>query len=288
MSGINTGLVLEGGGLRGVYTAGVLDFFMDNNFYAPYCIGVSAGACHIFSYLSRQRGRGFKVTTDYINDPRYLSVRSLLFKGEIFGMDFMFDEIPKKLIPFDYDTFESAAEEFIIGVTNCISGKAEYFSNKEGHDMFLMGRASSSLPVLSKAVDLYGTPYLDGGIADPIPIKKAEADGFEKNIVILTRNAEYRKSESKYTVKVMERVYKKYPELAKSYSRRAAMYNNTLEYIERLEKEGKVFIIRPLKPVSVGRTEKDMTKLKALYNEGYDEAKALWPKLEAWLGNTRG
>ena len=279
------GIVLEGGGLRGVYTAGSLDFFMEKNFYAPYVIGVSAGACQAYSYLSKQKGRSFKVSYDYMGDPRYLSMRSFITKGEIFGMDFMFDEIPKKLLPFDFYRFNNSPQEFVIGATNCESGKAEYFSNKESCDMFLIGRASSSLPIVSKVVDVYGKPYLDGGISDPIPIRKARLDGYENNIVILTRDEAYLKKESKYTVSFLKRIYKKYPKVAESYALRAKVYNESLEYVKKLESEGKVFIIRPREKVSVGRMEKNVQKLKEFYEEGYNETKDIWPDLERWLSS---
>jgi len=281
------GLVLEGGGLRGVYTAGVLDFFMEKGFYAPYVIGVSAGACQAYSYLSKQSGRSFRVSYDYMGDPRYLSLRSLITKGEIFGMDFMFEEIPKKLIPFEFEAFNNSPQEFVIGVTNCQTGKAEYFSNKDGHDMFLMGRASSSLPIVSKVVKVYDKPYLDGGISDPIPIRQAQADGYENNIVILTRDEAYLKKESKNTVRVLKRLYRQYPELAKTYDLRARVYNESLEYLTELERCGNVFIIRPQKNVSVGRLEKNVQKLKDFYDEGNNEARDIWPKLEGWLGGLK-
>ena len=277
------GIVLEGGGLRGVYTAGALDFFMDKNYYMPYVIGVSAGACQAYSYLSKQKGRSFKVSHDYIGDPRYLSLRSFISKGEIFGMDFMFDEIPNRLLPFDFHEFDNSAQEFVIGATNCETGKAEYFSNKEGHDMFLIGRASSSLPVVSKVVEVYGKPYLDGGMSDPIPIRQAQSDGYENNIVILTRDEAYFKKESKYTVSFLKKIYKKYPQVAKTYALRAKVYNESLEYIKNLEAKGKVFIIRPGEKVSVGRMEKNIQKLKEFYESGYNEAGILFPKLENWM-----
>ena len=277
------GLVLEGGGLRGVYTAGVLDCFMEKGFYAPFVIGVSAGACQAYSYLSKQKGRSFKVSYDYIGDPRYLSIRSLITKGEIFGMDFMFDEVPKRLLPFDFDTFDNSQQEFVIGAMNCESGKTEYFSNRDGHDMFLVGRASSSLPIVSKMVDVNGRPYLDGGMSDPIPIRQAQRSGYENNIVILTRDEAYFKTESKYTTGFMKWLYKRYPKVAETYALRASVYNESLEYVKSLEKSGKAFIIRPQGKVSVGRMEKDVQKLKEFHQAGYDEAKRLWQKLESWL-----
>jgi len=276
-------LVLEGGGLRGVYTAGVLDLFLDKDFHAPYIIGVSAGACQAYSYISKQRGRSFRVSADFINDHRYLSLRNLIFKGEIFGMDFMFDEIPQRLIPFDYDEFYGSEQEFVIGATNCATGLCEYFYKRDKHDMLMIGRASSSLPLLSKVVTLNNKPYLDGGIAMPIPLVKALQDGFKKNIVILTRDGEYRRKPSKHSLRLMKLMYRKYPQLGKTYAKRADEYNSMLGYIERQEKKGNVFVIRPKKPVTVGRMERDVVKLRAFYEEGYKDAKEIWPRLEKWV-----
>jgi len=278
------GLVLEGGGLRGVYTAGVLDLFLDKNFHAPYMIGVSAGACQAYSYISKQRGRSFRVSADYVGDHRYLSLRNLILKGEIFGMDFMFNEVPNHLIPFDYDVFNNSDQEFVIGATNCKTGLCEYFYKSDKHDMLMIGRASSSLPLLSKVVTLNEKPYLDGGIAMPIPLIKAQEDGYKANIVILTRDGTFRRKQGKNSLRLMRAVYRKYPLLAKTYEKRAGDYNLMLEYIERQEKKGNVFIIRPKKPVVVGRMEKNKEKLKAFYEEGYEEAKEIWPALEEWLG----
>jgi len=279
------GLVLEGGGLRGVYTAGVLDLFLDMDFHAPYTVAVSAGACQAYSYISRQRGRNFKVSSDFIGDPRYLSFRSLILKGEIFGMDFMFDEVPKKLIPFDFEAFDNSEQEFVIAATNCETGAAEYFNKSDRHDMFLIGRASSSLPLLSKIVKIDGIPYLDGGVIVPIPYEKALNDGYEKNIVILTQDSTYIRQHSQTIVRLMRIWYRKYPKLAEVYSKRAENYNKMIARISEQEKKGNVFVIRPGKTVTVSRIERNKEKLKTFYEEGYEDAKRLWPKLQEWLGS---
>lgn len=281
----NIGLVLEGGGLRGVYTTGVLDFFLDKEMVFPYVIGVSAGACHAFSYISGQKGRSYQVTAEFINDHRYLSFRNFIRYGGIFGMDFIFDEIPLKLNPFDYEAFENTNQNFVVAVTNCITGEAEYFSNKDGIDMFLACRASSSLPMVSKPVMINGIPYFDGGMADSIPIKRAISDGYEKNIVILTRNKGYRKKTAKKSAAVMKHMYKKFPFLVETYKKRAEVYNETLDYIEELEKQGKVFVIRPCKPLTVSRMEKDVKKLKSLYEEGLEEGALNYKRLTEWISS---
>ncbi|MBM7661995.1 putative patatin/cPLA2 family phospholipase [Bacillus mesophilus] len=169
------GLVLEGGGMRGLYSAGVLDFFMEKELYFPYVIGVSAGACMAASYLSRQKGRNQKVNIDLVKDPRYLSWRNLLRKREMFGMDFLFDEVPNRLVPFDFDTFIEGSEEFLVGTTDCQTGQPIYFNKKDhGRNMLTIIRASSSVPFISSSVSYQDKILLDGGIADPIPIKKSQ------------------------------------------------------------------------------------------------------------------
>src|SRR5690625_2786952 len=185
---VDAGLVLEGGGMRGLYTAGVLEYFMEQNLYFPYNIGVSAGACMAASYLSRQKGRNKKVNIGFIEDKRYISFSNLIKDREVFGMDFIFDEIPNRLVPFDMDTFYENSEEFVIGTTDCETGKPVYYDKtNHGEDLVLLLRASSSLPFVSSSVEYKGRHLLDGGIVDPIPIKKAQQDGFEKNVINLTK-----------------------------------------------------------------------------------------------------
>ena len=191
---IEAGLVVEGGGMRGVYTAGVLDYFMEKNLYFDDCYGVSAGACHISSYVSKQIGRSIKVTLDYINDKRYCSVNSLIKTGDMFGVEMLYDLIPNKLELYDYDTFNKFKGNFYSVVTNCKTGKAEYMKIKDMKKDIIAVRASSSLPLLSRIVEINGKEYLDGGITDSIPIKKSIKDGHKKNVVILTRDKTDRKS----------------------------------------------------------------------------------------------
>lgn len=277
------GLVLEGGGMRGLYTAGVLDLLLDKEIYIPYIIGVSAGACQAFSYISKQKGRNFKVNTQFINDKRYLSIGNFIRNGSIFGMEFMFDDIPNKLLPFDFDVFNSTGQIMVVGTTNCLTGNPEYFTNKQGHDMFKVCQASSSLPMLAKDVIINDTPHLDGGVSDPIPIRKSIADGNRKNIVVLTRNKEYRKKMSKKSLWLMKKKYPKYNGLVKAYEKRHEVYNETLEYINRLEEEGLAIVIRPLDPVTVNRTEKNLEKLTDLYFEGYKEAGMKYEQMKEFL-----
>ncbi|MBY6086254.1 patatin-like phospholipase family protein [Priestia flexa] len=278
---INTGLVLEGGGMRGLYTTGVLDYFMEQDLYLPYVIGVSAGACHATSYLSRQVGRSRRANIDYIDDPRYLSLRNYFKTREMFGMDFVFEEIPTSLLPFDFDSFHKRTEQLVVGTTDCVTGKPVYFDNHED-DLLTIIRASSSLPFVSKVVEYGGKQLLDGGISDPIPVKKAESDGFKKNIVVLTRNKGYQKKKSSSSW-FTKRYYRKYPGLVKALENRYKLYNDTLAYIDEQEEAGNIFVIRPQKPLVVGRMEKDRSKLDVLYKQGYEEAAEQYDKLKEWL-----
>ncbi|MFS0861834.1 patatin family protein [Fredinandcohnia sp. 179-A 10B2 NHS] len=279
----DVGLVLEGGGMRGVYTAGVLDYFMEQNIYLPYVIGVSAGACMAASYLSRQKGRNRTVNIEYVNDPKYLSFRNLIKHKQLFGMDYIFDEIPNKLVPYDYNSFTNSKEEFVIGTTDCETGQPLYFNKEEyGNDILTVIRASSSLPFVAPIIDYKGKKLLDGGISDPIPVVKAQKDGFEKNIVILTRNRGYNKKKSSMTWMV-RRTYKDYPELANVMERRYQVYNDTIAYLEDQEKAGKVFVISPSEPLEVGRVERNPVKLSKLYELGYNDTSMMFERFQDWL-----
>ena len=279
---IEAGLVVEGGGMRGVYTAGVLDYFMEKNLYFDDCYGVSAGACHISSYVSKQIGRSIKVTLDYINDKRYCSVNSLIKTGDMFGVEMLYDIIPNKLELYDYETFNKFKGNFYSVVTNCKTGKAEYIKIKDMKKDIIAVRASSSLPLLSRIVEINGKEYLDGGITDSIPIKKSIKDGHKKNVVILTRDKTYRKSKPKF-LSFFKLKYKKYPNLVKAIENRYKMYNETLDFIEEEKAKNKVFIIQPKLPVKISRIEKDKDKLKALYNQGYEDAKEIYEDLMKFL-----
>ena len=275
---INSGLVIEGGGMRGIYTAGVLDFFMEKDLYFDDCYAVSAGACHAASYYSKQIGRSLKVTLDYIHDKRYCSVNSLIKTGDLFGVEMLYNRIPNELVLYDYDTFNKFGGNFHSVVTNCNTGKPEYIKIKDMERDIVAIRASSSLPLLSRIVEINGQQYLDGGISDSIPIKKSIEDGHKKNIVILTRDKTYRKTKSSFS-HIFKIKYKKYPNLVKAIENRYKMYNDTLDFIEDKRKSGEVFVIQPKEPVNISRVEKDKTKLKALYDAGYNDAKECYEKL---------
>lgn len=275
---IESGLVVEGGGMRGIYTAGVLDFFMEKNIYFDDCYGVSAGACHLSSYLSKQIGRSLKVTLDYIKDKRYCSINSLIKTGDMFGVEMLYNRIPNELVLYDYETFNKFKGNFYSVVTNCKTGKAEYMKIQDMKEDIVTVRASSSLPLLSRIVEINGEEYLDGGISDSIPVKKSIEDGHRKNVVILTRDKTYRKSKASF-LNIFKIKYKKYPNLIKAIEDRYKMYNDTIDFIEEKRKSGEVFVIQPKEPVNISRVEKDKTKLKALYDEGYNDAKECYEDL---------
>ncbi|QHS22455.1 patatin family protein [Virgibacillus sp. MSP4-1] len=281
----NTGLVLEGGGMRGVFTGGVLHYLMERELYLPYVIGVSAGACNGSSYLARQIDRNRTVNIDYITHPEYISYKRFLKQGELFGMDFIFDQLPNQLVPFDYEAFNQAPEEFVVGTTDCQTGEPVYFDKSNyKHDMLTLLRASSSLPFMAPEIEFEGRYLLDGGIADPIPIKKAEQDGYSKNIVVLTRNKGYRKSKAKYKW-LLKKKYGHYEGLIESVMNRHEKYNQTMDYLEEQEEKGNVLIIRPKEKLDVGRIEKNPVKLQRLYDQGYEQAKMDTERIQTFISS---
>lgn len=267
----NTGLVLEGGGLRGVFTCGVLDCFMDHGIRFPFTVGVSAGACNGLSYMSGQRGRARSSNIDLMEEHHYVGFKYLITQGCIMDYKLLFEDFPEKIIPYNYDAYFSNPDRFVMVTTNCLTGEAEYFEEKSSSERVMsIVRASSSLPFVSKITYVDGVPMLDGGIVDSIPVQYALDQGYEKLVVILTRNKGYRKKEGK--MRIAKAFYRKYPELQKALSVRNIRYNQTMDLIEKLEAEGRITVIRPIRPIEVGRIEKDTTKLAALYQEGYEVA----------------
>ena len=273
----NTALVLEGGGLRGVFTCGVLDCFMDQGVRFPFIVGTSAGACNGLSYMSGQRGRARCSNIDLMDKYHYVGFKYLLTQGCIMDYKLLFEDFPEKIIPYDYEAYFSNPTRFVMVTTNCLTGKAEYLEEKSSADRVMsIVRASSSLPFVTKITYVEGVPMLDGGIVDSIPVKYALEQGYEDIVVVLTRNKGYRKKEGK--MRAAKAFYRKYPDLQKALYERNAVYNQTMDMIERLEEQGKITVIRPLKPVEVGRVEKDTAKLAALYDEGYEIAEQLLTK----------
>lgn len=272
--GDNTALILEGGGLRGVFTCGVLDCFMDKGIRFPFTVGVSAGACNGLSYMSGQRGRAKSSNIDLMDKHHYVGFKYLLTQGCIMDYKLLFEDFPEKIIPYDYEAYFANTDRFVMVTTNCLTGKAEYLEEKSDSKRVMdIVRASSSLPYVTKITYVDGVPMLDGGIADSIPVEYAQSQGYERMVVILTRNKGYRKNEKQLPVPKF--IYRRYPELRKTLASRNAQYNRTMEMIERLEEEGLMTVIRPVHPIEVDRMEKDTDKLRSLYQEGYELAESL-------------
>lgn len=263
-------LILEGGTLRPIFSAGVMDALLDNNITFPYCIGVSAGITNGVSYISKQKGRNLEVVTKYRNDNRYLSYRNFLRCKSIFGLDFVFDEIPNNLIPFDMDTYRKYPGKVLVGVTNAHTGKTEYLNGKDLDDKATMLRATCAIPLLFPVIKINGKEYYDGGLCDPIPIKKAIADGNTKHLIVLTQPKGYKKELSKKNILVAKLLNKKYHNLKTPLLNRHNHYNETVKFCEQLENEGKVLILRP--EYNLDSFEKDINKLKSSYDHGYNLA----------------
>ena len=263
-----TGLVLGGGGMRGVFTSGVLDAFMKHDVYFHYTVAVSAGACNGMSYISRQPRRARLSNIDMLAKYDYISLKHLVRQGCIFDPVLLYDRLPNELIPFDWNTYFKYSENFEMVTTNCLTGQAEYLSDHEDKQRSLdIVRASSSLPYVSKVVDVDGIPMLDGGIVDSIPVERAMQLGHDMNVVVLTRNKGYRSDEKDR--KIPPFVYKNYPRLRVALSHRVKAYNAQLQLVDDLEAAGKIVCIRPERPLEVGRMEKDVQKLERLYEEGF-------------------
>ena len=267
---MKVGLVLEGGAMRGVFTAGVLDVFLENGIDFDSCYAVSAGACLACSYLSRQAGRGYAVMTDYLDNKDYCSLSSLVRTGDLFGADFLYHKIPEQLYPIDNKAFLQWKTEFYSVVTDCESGQAEYLKVEDLLRDVDAVRASASMPLVSRIVDWEGSPCLDGGIADPIPVDRAFRDGCDRVVVILTRHREFRKPKEK-TALLMKMKYRKYPNLIATMKKRHQIYNDTLARLSAYEADGRALVLAPQVPLAIRRTEKDRVRLR----EGYEMGKTL-------------
>lgn len=280
---MKVGLVLEGGGMRGLYTSGVLDYFLDQQIFVDYVIGVSAGACNGVSYLSKQKGRNYRVNTNYISDKRYLSLSNFIKTKSLFGMDFIFDEIPHQLDLFDYETFLSSPSEYKLGVTDVLTGRPIYFDKTHlDHDSTIL-KASSSIPVFSPIIEYQNGLYLDGGTTDSIPVKQALKDGCDHVIIVLTRDRNYIKKPESFRF-IYSKVLKAYPNLIQALDNRHLMYNETLKFIKELEQQGKATIIAPSSPLEISRFEKDVSKLKNIYELGYLDASKKFDQLKELQG----
>jgi predicted patatin/cPLA2 family phospholipase len=262
-------IVLEGGGLRGGFTGGVLEYFLDEGIDFERVIGVSAGACTGASYISKQKGRNWKVNVEYPSDKRYMGLRHLLLSGSYFNMKFIFEEIPNRLVPFDESAFFKNRTEFDIVITSMSTGQAVVLSKNEiakiGVSKALI--ATSSIPFLSQPVDIGGAFFFDGGVSDSIPVKYALSK-HKRAVVILTRPRGYRKEEMGAKL-LFKLAFRKHPEFLETLLKRNEEYNKTLDFCEQMEREGKLFIIAPSPEFSIGRTEKSFEKRLGLYNHGY-------------------
>ncbi|MBF0525364.1 MAG: patatin family protein [Deltaproteobacteria bacterium] len=282
----NAALILEGGGMRGVYTAGVLRYFMDRNLYLPYVIGASIGACNGANYVARQPERNRIVNIHYVRDGRFLSYRRLIFQGELFGMQFIFDTLPHDLVPFDFETFKQSEQRFILTVFDCISGESVYFDKDEldKADCLTLLQAGSSLPLIQKSVLYQGRVFMDGGIGEPVPLKKSIEDGNQRHVLILTRPKGYRKKASRIHWLIRRR-YPLYEGLHRVFAARHKRYNETMDRIDRLESEGKVFVIRPKQLLPIGRVTRSTEKLYSVYDQGYAEARERYAALCCYLND---
>lgn len=279
------GLVLEGGGMKGIYTAGVLDFFMDKDILFSSVYGVSAGACHMCSYLSGQRGRALDISIDYLDSRHYCSPESLVMTGDLFNVDMCYHLIPDYLYPYDNETFRQYPGKAYSVVTNIATGRAEYIRLRDMEKDIDAVRASASLPLVSRNVKFNGEYYLDGGISDAIPLQKSIVDGNVKNIVVMTKEVGYvRKPTPPAQMALIKARYLKYPKVYELMASRHERYNECLRFIERQEETGQAFVIRPQQASNVGRIERDKDKMKALYQEGYRDAEACYEDLLKYLG----
>lgn len=275
----NAGLVLEGGGMRGVFTAGVLDYLLDAGIHLPYGVGVSAGACHGLSYMSHQRERARKSTLDIMYTHPYVGLKYWWKQRSILDLDLLYNRLPRQIYPYDYETYFNNPAIYEIVVTNSLTGQAEYIQDKASEDRILsLARASSSLPFVCPMSYVDGIPMVDGGVSDSIPLRRAIEMGHDFNIVVLTRNKGYRSNSSFYRRAAF--MYRKFPALKNTLKRRREMYNEQIAFVEEQEALGKVIVIRPERKLEVGRLCKDPEKMQRLYDEGYEVAKRT---IEAFL-----
>ena len=256
--------------MRGVFTSGVLDAFMKHDLYFPYVVAVSAGACNGMSYMSRQPRRARYSNIDMLKEYGYISLKSLLTKGSIFDPNLLYERFPNEILPFDYEAFGRNPATFEMVTTNCETGKAEYLTEKHSRRrMLAIVKASSSLPFVARITTVDGKPMLDGGIVDSIPVMHSVEQGHQFNVVVMTRNKGFRSEES--DIHIPGFIYSDYPRLRVALSRRVKVYNRQLALVERMEAWGEVLVIRPQRPMEVGRVCRNPDKLERLYYEGFEE-----------------
>jgi len=260
-------LILEGGTLRPIFSSGVMDALLDHDIMFPYVIGVSAGISNGVSYISKQKQRNLQIMEQFRNDPRYLGYRNFLRSRSLFGLDFVFDEIPNKHIPFDHETYQRYEGQVRVGVTNAQTGLTEYMDGMKADRAWTMLRATCAIPLYFPAIEINGGKYYDGGIGDPIPIRKAIEDGHDKHLIVLTQPQGYTKTYSKANGVAAKLLRRKYPMLEELLLTRHIKYNETVAFCEQLEREGKTVIIRP--QFKLNSFEKDYCKLKESCEHGY-------------------
>lgn len=280
---MKVGLLLEGGAMRGMYTVGALDCLMKNNIKVDGIIGVSAGALFGINYKSKQPGRALRYNLKYCKKKNYMGFYSLITTGDIMNKKFCFDKLIHELDPIDYDTFKNSPEDFFAVVTNMETGKAEYIKVDDltKQEQVEALRASGSMPFVSKPVEINGNKYLDGGTADSIPIDKIMELGYDKIIVILTRTAGYRKEKGNTTLAKLK--YKKYPNFIKTIEDRYLMYNEELDKISKLEKDNKIFVVRPSRKVNIKRIEKNSKIIQEMYDLGVEDMEKSIEKLKEYI-----
>lgn len=281
---MKTGLVLEGGAFRTIFSSGACDGLMAGDIFPDYCVGVSAGIAYGVSYLSGQSGRNLEILTRFANDKRYVGKRNLLKPGNrcYFGLDFSYNVIPNQLIPFDYDAFEAFPGEVEAVVTNLDTGNAEYLTVPRRDERFLVLQATCALPFLFPVYHIDGIACLDGGAADAIPYERAFEKGCDRVVVVLTREREYLRAPEKLQP-LLERWYRKYPKFCDTMRRRADVYNASREKLFQLERQGRVFLLAPRDTKGFSRVERDVEKIRALYRDGYDQAVAAQGEVRAFL-----
>lgn len=267
-----TGILIEGGAMRSVFAAGVLDFFMEKGIDIPNVLAVSAGAYAGMNYVSGQKGRAVDAVIKPLEKEKYMGPKTFFKKGTFFDMDYLFDVVPKKLAPFDFETLKKSAKRFIVNTTNCLTGESVYYEDFDTEDRFWkICRAANSLPFISRVSYIDEIPMLDGGLADALPIDRMEEEGWEKVFVILTRKEDYRKKYRHFYMLFLRIVYHKYPKLIKTVANRAKKYNACLDQIEKMEADGKAMVFRPSK-LAVGNNESNVDVLMDYYQHGYEEA----------------
>ncbi len=277
----NTSLILEGGTFRTLFTAGVLDVFIDEKIELPYIVAISAGAINACSYVAGQKERTLRILSTYRHDKRYMGIGNFLKERSYFGLDFAYNVLPNELDIFDWEKYRKFGGKLEFGVTNAHTGEVEYMNALEMDTRCTMLQATCALPVLFPEIKVNGVPYYDGGLSDPIPVKQAEKQGYDKHIFVLTRPEGYRKEMDGKSKWVMKFFARKYPKLALAMASRAERYNETLSYIESLEKEGRAFIFRP--DHALNSFEKHIPTMHQNYKMGYEQAQNRMDELKAFL-----